>query len=83
MTAGLTRQAVAPSLHLPPVVLAVTLAISFMAGAAAGPLVALVGSTSSVGAPALEFDAVTFRSEERQPLSFNEVRFRCEEQERC
>jgi hypothetical protein len=63
--------------------LAATLAISFAAGAAAGPLFALVGSTSSVAGPALEFDAVRYRAEERQLLFFDEVRFRCEEQERC
>jgi hypothetical protein len=84
MTTGLTLRSIAsPSFQLPPIVLAATLAITFMAGAAVGPLLSQVGSTSSVAVPALEFDAVQFRWEERQPLSFDEVRFRCEEQERC
>jgi len=70
-------------LHLQPVVLAVALALSFVAGAAAGPLVGLIESAGSVTVPALEFDATTFRSGERQPLFFDDVQFRCEEQERC
>lgn len=83
MTTALTQPIARPSLNLPPVVLAVALALSFMAGAAAGPLIGLVESAGSAAVPAHEFDAVKFRSEERQSLSFDEVQFRCEEQERC
>lgn len=83
MTATLTQSIARPGLHLPPVVLAAALALSFIAGAAAGPLIGLIESTSSAAAPAGEFDAKAFRAEERQPLFFDEVQFRCEEQERC
>lgn len=83
MTATLTQPITRPSLHLPPVVLAVALALSFMAGAAAAPLIGLIESTSLGATPAAQFDDVEFRAGERQSLSFDEVRFRCEEQERC
>jgi len=83
MTTALPRSIIRPSLHLPPVVLAAALAVSFIAGAGAGPLIGLVESASSVAVSDREFDAVTFRWEERQPLFFDEVQFRCEEQERC
>jgi hypothetical protein len=84
MTATLTsRPIVRPSLHVPPIVQAAALALSFIAGAAAGPLVGLVESMSSPTVAGASFDAVQFRAEERQSLSFDEVQFRCEEQERC
>lgn len=84
MTNALTvRSTARPSLHLPPAVLAVALALSFVAGAAAAPLIGLIESTSLRAVPGGEFDGVMFRAEERQPLFFDAVRFRCEEQERC
>lgn len=83
MTTALTQPIARPSLQLPPVVLAAALALSFMAGAAAGPLIGLIESTSSGPVPTGGFDATQFRAEERQPLFFDAVQFRCEEQERC
>jgi hypothetical protein len=83
MAATLAQPITRPSFHLPPVVLAVALALSFIAGAAAAPLIGLIESTGIGAVPAGEFDSVTFRAGERQSLTFDPVQFRCEEQERC